>query len=57
MQMVDGERKRDKYGRPIMRVFLPDGTNLGRKLLRERLALEYDGKRKASFCLGVGLFQ
>ena len=43
--------KRDKYGRPVMRIFLPDGRNLGRTMLQQHLALAYDGKRKASFCM------
>ena len=40
----------DKYGRPIMRVFLRDGTNLGRALLKMRVAGEYSGGKKQSWC-------
>lgn len=39
--------KPDKYGRLLMRVFLADGTNLGRDLLANRLASDYSGGRKA----------
>jgi micrococcal nuclease len=43
--------KHDKYGRPVMRVFLPDGRNLGREMLRQHLAKSYDGGRKGKWCL------
>lgn len=43
--------KHDRYGRPIMRVFLADGRNLGRTLIEQHLAREYQGKAKPDYCL------
>lgn len=45
--------KHDRYGRPIMRVFLADGRNLGRTLIEQHLAREYQGKAKPDYCLST----
>ncbi len=41
--------KREKYGRVLVKIELPDGTDLGTALIKEGLAYAYDGKKKREF--------
>jgi endonuclease YncB( thermonuclease family) len=44
--------EREKFNRPLMRIFTPDGKNLGAELLARGLVLEYRGGKKPSHCAG-----
>ncbi len=56
-EMIEGKKNlrieakgRDRFGRPLVNVYLPDGREVGKELIREGFAREWRKGRKIDWC-------